>query len=534
MEYAAERDEADWNLPHRLVESGAIREVTGDGGAVELVETHISWVLLTEREVFKLKKPVVFPFLDFGTRERRRAACEAEVALNRRLAAEVYLGVLPITTDGSGRLKIGGEGEDPSAVVDHCVHMKRLPGDAFLDARIRAGRVSPRELEGLMVKLVEFYANAAVPAAPRDFAGTAAIEKNVRDNLAVLSAAKPALAGVQRIAASQLLFLRLHEDFFARRIDEGRVRDGHGDLRPEHVCLLERPVVIDCIEFNPAFRIGDVLGEIAFLAMECEMLGEGKMGIGLLETYRRLSGDQFPWPLARFEMAYRACVRAKVELLRAEQLPAKAAHAACQRASRYVQLASFFANDFYRPRLLVMVGATGSGKSTLARVVAEALGMVRVSTDEARREPAGGPGPDAPYGAGPYSKERTDSVYERVFERARILLEDSASIVLDGTFREAAKRAAARRLGEESGAEVLFVLCECRPEVAEARIAARRATEQDASEARPEFHRAQARELSVGLIEGEAAILSVDTELPLPRQLDHVIGRLRQVRRMED
>ncbi len=278
---------------------------------VEAVETHMSWVFLTDSHAYKLKKPVRYDYLDFSTVEARRLDCEAELRLNRRLAADVYLDVVPLVLDAAGRLSLGGTGE----TVDWLVRMRRLPADRMLDHRLREGTVKQPEIIQLARRLARFY--AALPAEPlAPEAYRQSLAGRIEDNLRELNSPEfglPREVPVE-LARFQLRFLQRHAGLFDQRVLAGRIVEGHGDLRPEHVCLLAEPVVIDCLEFKREFRIIDPADELGYLALECERLHAPQVGRWLLEGYGEASGDAPPVALLHFYQSCRAVLRAKLAL----------------------------------------------------------------------------------------------------------------------------------------------------------------------------------------------------------------------------
>lgn len=291
-----------------LQDPGAYPEPTS---RVERVETHMSWVFLTDTHAYKLKKPVRYDYLDFSTPDARRFDCEEEVRLNRRLAPDVYLGTVPLVRDPAGRLRLGGEGE----AADWLVRMRRLPADRMLDRLLREGRATQAEIVRLAGRLARFYAALPVEAiAPDAYRQT--LVTRIEDNLRELTSAEFGLAADDpvRIARAQHAFLADRAAWFDRRVHEGRVVEGHGDLRPEHVCLLEEPVVIDCLEFNRAFRVLDRVDEMGYLALECERLQVPEAGRWLLDAYAAASGDNPPAALIDFYQSCRASLRAKLAL----------------------------------------------------------------------------------------------------------------------------------------------------------------------------------------------------------------------------
>ncbi|MGE5319906.1 MAG: hypothetical protein ACM3KD_06990, partial [Hyphomicrobiaceae bacterium] len=278
---------------------------------VEAVETHMSWVFLTDRHAYKLKKPVRYPYLDFSTTEARRLDCEQEVRLNRRLAPEVYLGVVPLVRDTAGNLRLGGEGE----TVDWLVRMQRLPADRMLDHRLRSGIVAQPEIDRLAQRMARFYATAAAEAmTPEAYRHGLArrIEGNLRELARPEFGLDPKLPAL--LGRVQSRFLQDRVELLDSRVKQGRLVEGHGDLRPEHVCLLPEPVVIDCLEFNRDFRILDPADELGYLALECERLRAPQVGRWLLAAYRAASGDTPPAALIHFYQSCRAVLRAKLAL----------------------------------------------------------------------------------------------------------------------------------------------------------------------------------------------------------------------------
>jgi aminoglycoside phosphotransferase family enzyme len=274
---------------------------------VEVRETHMSWVFLTERYAYKLKKPMRYPYLDFSTLARRRHNCEEEVRLNRRLAPDVYLGVVALTRDATGQLTLEGAGEP----VEWLVKMRRLPADCLLDVAIGARRVPPDGLARAAQRLAEFY-----QAAPSTALGTDAYRERIGErletNCAVLVRAQYGLpAGrVRAVCAAQRMLLEQYAATVEARA--AFVRETHGDLRPEHICLAPEPVIIDCLEFNRDFRLLDPVDELSFLAMECEHLGDPRVGQVFLDAYRQLTRDLPPAALITFYQGVWAMLRARI------------------------------------------------------------------------------------------------------------------------------------------------------------------------------------------------------------------------------
>ncbi|MCC6949726.1 MAG: hypothetical protein IT539_18370 [Bradyrhizobiaceae bacterium] len=280
------------------------------GEAVAARETHMSWVFLTRDRVFKLKKPVRFPYLDFSTLAKREAACRAEFRLNRRLAPDIYLDVVPLVATAKG-LSIGGSG----SVVDWLVVMRRLDTRLMLDELIAAGRVETAQLDGLVAVLTQFYRRAApvhLPAATHLLDWGRALDYNRR---VLLDPRLGMPAGrVRWIDRVQRRFLDFHAETLLARVRSNHIVDGHGDLRPEHIWLGHPVRIIDCLEFNPRLRAVDPYDEVAFLCLECERLGAPWIGNYLKQRMTRALRDGPAEELFAFYRCHRAALRARLAI----------------------------------------------------------------------------------------------------------------------------------------------------------------------------------------------------------------------------
>ncbi len=275
---------------------------------VEVIETHFAWVFLSGRLAYKLKKPIRFGLVNLTSLEARRRSCDQEVVLNRRLAETTYLGVEALTLSGGGGLALGGA----DAVVDWLVKMVRLPAARMMDNLLRESAVTAADLTTLVTKLVRF--DAAAPLSDGQ-CFRERIAQQLRQARAELLAARDMDQGLAGHATERALrYMQHRSDRFAERLATGRIRGLHGDLRPEHVCLLPDPQIIDCLEFDETLRSLDCAQEMAFLAMECHALGDDTIWPQLLGQYRQLSGDQAPADLLHFYLGERAIVRAMLAI----------------------------------------------------------------------------------------------------------------------------------------------------------------------------------------------------------------------------
>jgi aminoglycoside phosphotransferase family enzyme len=277
----------------------------GETASVEAVETHFAWVFLTDVHAYKLKKPIRFDRLDFSTLTARRWDCEEELRLNRRLAAGVYLAVVPLGRRGDGSLLLEGGGTP----VDWLVKMVRLPSDRMLDHALKRGGVTGPDVRAVALHLAQFYRTQGV-LDPGGKAYRRRLEGLVAANRDELSAADLGLPRVRALACRMLLLLERERAAIEARA--ARVVEGHGDLRPEHVCLCVPPCVIDCLEFDLDLRIVDPVEELAFLGLECARLGAAWIAPLLVDIYASETHDTVPALLTHLYTGLRAFNRAKV------------------------------------------------------------------------------------------------------------------------------------------------------------------------------------------------------------------------------
>ncbi|MBI3020562.1 MAG: hypothetical protein HYY59_00980, partial [Candidatus Omnitrophica bacterium] len=359
-------------------------------GALERRETHVSHVFLAGPFAYKLKKPVKFPFLDASTLARRKRFCLLELSLNRRLAPDVYLGLVAVV-ETSGGLRLGGRGK----AVEWLVKMRRLPEERMLDRLVARSAVSRRDMERIAERLVTFFRRAKRSPLIRRYGEPSQVAALALGNLEECQPFVGTLfAEADRafLEAAFRQYLALHEPLLVRRVRERRMIDGHGDLRCENICLpvgqagLTKPVTIfDCVEFEPAFRCGDMANDFSFLVMDLEFRGRVDLAQALVARYRKRLRDPTFDVVLPFYKCHRSLVRAKVRGLTWLQHPRTAAGRAVRKLSRgHFQLALRYARRFAPPRLIVVGGLIGTGKRTLAKSLAESLGAIWLRTDEIR------------------------------------------------------------------------------------------------------------------------------------------------------
>jgi aminoglycoside phosphotransferase family enzyme/predicted kinase len=448
-----------------------------------VVETHSAVVVFLGDRAYKLKKPVDLGFLDFRSRLARAGVCAREVALNRRIAPDVYLGVADVV-DAGGR------------PCDHLVVMRRMPADRCLSRLIEVGADVRDGLVQLARLVAAFHARAERGPAADAAARPESLRRRWTDNTTGLLRDGDGIVDLAGVAALDDLagrYLAGREPLFARRIAEGRAVDGHGDLLADDIFMLDDgPRVLDCVEFDDRLRRGDTLADVAFLAMDLERLGRPDLAELFLASYREHAADAWPPSLAHHHIAYRAQVRAKVAAIRARQGDADAAG----RAQDLLDLARRHA-EAGAMRVVLVGGLPGTGKSTIARDVGDRLDAVVLRSDELRKELAGldalAPAGDA-YREGIYRPEMTAATYEAMLARAATALAHGHSVVLDASFSDGRWRQRARTLAGAAAAGVTELLCEAPPLVAALRIEHRMRTGSDSSDATPAIAAAMGRD----------------------------------------
>ena len=280
---------------------------------VQLLQTHISYVILAGEYVYKWKKPVRLGFLDFSTLKKRKYYCEQELSLNRRLCPEVYLDVISINQQGDSFL-LNSEGE----IVEYGVKMVRLPESRMMGRMIKAGQLGENDFERIVTKLVGFYQKAKGNEAVQKFGTVHAIADNIIENLIQIETfIDNDILGKEQfeeIRKSSLGFLQ-HGNIFEQRLKEGRIRDCHGDLHSGNICMTEDVCIFDCIEFSDRLRCGDIAADVAFLAMDLELHGLETLSRYFIERFIECSGDTGLMTMLAFYKCYRACVRGKINLL---------------------------------------------------------------------------------------------------------------------------------------------------------------------------------------------------------------------------
>lgn len=429
----------------------------------QLVETHISWVLLLPDVAYKLKKPVRLPVLDYSTLERRRHFCEEEVRLNRRLAPGLYLGVS----------RLAGSPQEPAfdapgPTLDYAVRMRRFPDEALFSVRADAGRLGDEDIDRLARRLADFHRAATLVTTP----ATVTLGQRTQ---AALEACGPLFAPAERAALVAWIAAesaRVDPLWQARRA-AGRARDGHGDLHLANILALDGEILaFDCIEFDAALRCIDVLEDAAFTQMDLAAHGRPALAWRFLAAWLERMGDYDGLPGLRLCLVYRALVRAAAHHLRAP---------GCATARRYAAQASGWSRGA-APHLFITHGLPGSGKTWASQRLLEQFGAVRIRSDVERKRLHGldALARSQESGLAIYTQEATQRTYARLLALARDALRAGWPVVLDAAFLRHEERSAARALARSLGVPFSILDCEAPPEVLRQRLRLRR---DDASEA---------------------------------------------------
>jgi aminoglycoside phosphotransferase family enzyme/predicted kinase len=496
--------------------------------SVRLITTHISWVFVTDHDVWKVKRPVDYGFVDYSTLERRQHFCHEELRVNRRLAPHVYLDVVPV------RLNDGRHGFTPrGTIVDYAVRMRRLDEAWSAASLLRRGRLTHEHLVRLAGRLVAFYATTVPASTPRSLN---VVHANVDENFAQVRPFLGRFVDAQTFAVVRNWQLeRLAHDAaaFEARQAQGCIRDGHGDLRLEHV-YFDRgvPIVIDAIEFNERFRIADVAADVAFLAMELDARSHPELASSFLAAFARESDDYDLYAVVDFYLSYRAWVRGKVAGLLAADPSTERDKA--QRKTREAEGLFALARAYCEARgqaqpVIAVGGVIGAGKSTLASAVGVSLSLPVIDSDRTRKALAGVLATErAPMKA--YTPAFNERTFDEVFRRAEVVMRSGRGVIFDATFRDRALRLRARALANRYDRPFRFVETICDDTTLRARLRARAAgtsvsdaTEDLLDKIRGEFE-------AVTELEPEEYV-RVDTTLPQEVQVDAVRNALDKEKR---
>ena len=509
-------------LEHRSILIKALSEASAyehEVSAVSLIETHISWVLLTGQYAYKIKKPVNFGFLDFSTLDKRRFFCHEEIRLNRRLAADLYLDVVPIT----GSLvypKMGGAGE----AIEYAVKMIQFPAGFTLSERAERAQLGADEIDQITDIVADFHGAIEKADENSSYGESECIKHWFVENFDHI---RPLLADENQKQQLQMLQFWGNDEWnnkaglMQHRRQQGYVRECHGDLHLSNMTLINGKVTLfDCIEFNPKLRWIDVISEVAFLVIDLLYFGYERYAYRLLNHYLQRTGDYQGLALLRYYLVYRALVCAKVSFLRhAQQQNDAESNQTCLKYSEFANLAGYF-TQVSPVALIITHGYSGSGKSTFAEQMAEKIGALLVRSDIERKRLFGYQAQEHTASGldhGLYTQEAGHKTYLHLAECARVVIEAGFSAIIDAAFLKTEQRDQFRKLAAECYVTFVIIDFQASDETLCRRLSQR---QNDPSEATIEVLRQQqktAQELSG---EEQADLITINTET------DNVLGKL--------
>jgi hypothetical protein len=462
---------------------------------VELIETHISYVFIAGDIVYKVKKPVSFDFLDFTSLEKRKFYCEEELRLNKRLAPDTYLDVVAISRDSQGNITLGKGIE----IIDYAVRMKKLPADRMLKTLFFKGLVDKIIMDNVAEKIADFHQQAQTGGHIDAMGGIKNIRHNQEENFAeTVNYINITIPEYQYKFIKDYVnkFLFEKKALFKKRVTDHKIRDGHGDLHLEHICVADEIIIFDCIEFNERFRCGDVAEDVAFLTMDLDFNGYPQHADTFVQSYIKHSGDADLLTLLNFYRCYYAYVRGKVTSLRLDQkeIPEDERLQITKNAAQYFDLAYTYAARLDKPALILTAGLMGSGKSYQACALAARLGAEIIRTDLLRKELFNIKYLDRRYedfGQGIYSDDTSRLVYDKVYDLAGQKIKQGKAVIIDASFKKRVERQKAMQLAQKFGVHFYILECTCSDEIVKNRLEKRIQENDNASDGRWELFQEQ-------------------------------------------
>ena len=433
---------------------------------IELIETHISWVVLTGQYAYKIKKPVNFGFLNFSTLEKRKKYCEQELQLNRRLAPDIYLNVVPISgTIDKPRIA------SSNIAFEYAVKMRQFPQSAQLDNMLEAGELENTHIDAIASMVASFHQNTAVAAKNTSFGSPENILKPVAENFEQISKILDSNTDDNKLDQIKQWSIAEYErlkPILIQRKQQGFIRECHGDMHLRNlVWLNNKAVAFDCIEFDENFRWIDVISEITFLMMDLQDRQQPRLANLLLNVYLEKTGDYEGIQVLSFYLCYRAMVRAKVEILRITQTSEESNTENLSEYQTYIELAFQYTQPI-KQKLIIMRGLSASGKSTVSQQLLEYTGAIRIRSDVERKRLFDISLPDVENDAsqklkqaqginiGLYSKEASAQTYNKLLQLSSVILSAGHSALIDAAFLERHQREPFQKLASQVVAKRLF------------------------------------------------------------------------------
>jgi aminoglycoside phosphotransferase family enzyme/predicted kinase len=491
--------------------------------SVRHLQTHISHIFITDRFVYKFKKPVDFGFLDFTTLENRHFYCQEELRLNRRLSPDIYLDLVALRRDKNGNICFGGTGE----IIEYAVKMLRLPEERMMSRLLDQNAVTQEEIRAVAERVAAFHAVADTDERISSYGMPEQIRANWEENLAqtrqfIGRTITEAAHG--QISKLVLALLESDESVLCQRVQDGFVRECDGDLHSGNICLDQQVHIFDCIEFNERFRCSDTAADVAFLAMDIESHGNKRLAEQFVAEYQAITKDSGLRKVLPLYLANRAFIRGKVESLQLDdqQIPVDERSMAALRAGRFFRLARGYLLRAQLPVCMFMTCApTGCGKSSLAEELSFQLGLAHISSDRLRKQLAG-VAPDR-HDADIYTKEWNRATYNGMAELAGKELSMGNSVIVDATFGRKADRAVFENLAARFGAQVFIMQLDCRAELVRERLLARAAGGKSESDGTWQVYQQQMKGFELP-VAGEGQVIKVDAALELQAMVEQILA----------
>ncbi len=444
---------------------------------VEFIETHISYVFIAGNFVYKVKKPVSLGFLDFSTLEKRKHYCLEELRLNRRLASSIYIEVVSISEDNKGNLSLGWT--EKNQIKEYAVKMKKLPHERLLINLIPRGKIDTSVINALSRKLVDFHSKAETGGEINIIGGLETVIENHEENF---KQTKPYIdITIPRhkfhlIKSYSYGFLREKQTLFQKRLQEHKIKECHGDLRLEHICILNEAIMIfDCIEFNKRFRYIDVAADVAYLSMDFDYVGHPEYAKALAKSYIDYSKDEEINTLLNFYKCYYAFTQGKVVSFRSDdqETSEKNQSRILEKATTYFDLAYTYAARLETPTLIIMSGLTGTGKSSIVSKAASYLGAQVIRSDAIRKEFVNIPKSEhrfEEYKQGIYANEITEKIYQKALQIAANILKKGYSVIIDASFKKRKYRNQAYETALNLNTDFFVIECTCPSDIVRKRL----------------------------------------------------------------
>lgn len=479
-----------------------------------LIETHISWVILTGEFVYKIKKPLDLEFLNFSSLEKRQHFCQEEVRLNKILAPEIYLDVLPIT-GSEDNPQINGEGE----VIEYAIKMREFPQDQLFDKLLERHELSISMVDELAKGLADFHAKAKVCGDDMPYGTVEQVHEPVIQNFDQVLPFLDTPAATKQLQRVRTWAEQEHQrikNLLAERKEKGLIRECHGDVHLGNIVSLHgKPVIFDCIEFNESFRWTDTMADLGFLAMDLQYNKKFQFAHRLINRYMLETGDYAGLGVLRYYKSYRAMVRAKVALFHREQQNTAAEKSELtEKYNQCMELAERYTNPT-PPTLIITHGFSASGKTSISKALCDQMGYIHIDSDAERKRLCQmdlDQSSDSGVNEGIYTEEMTAKTYQRLANLAEKVIRAGYSVVVDASFLKSYQRLAFAKLAEELNVKHVILHTHARLNVLKNWLRQRQLTNESISEANEAVLEMQQASQEALSDEEKAQAISIDLE----------------------